>query len=263
MMKKVSKILMLFMVLLVLAGCSNDMKTDGTTNAKTTGSEAKTDDTEVSKTTEAKESNAETGSGETENIETQSVETQSSETENAEATSSASEQAKTDAEETADTTEKYVEQLPTRVVMITDGANVDEGDSNIDLWKAVSTYCEANNINCASKKPLMGSRMDYYYAMSVSVEEDATIMIMRGQGFETALYDIQEEFPEIYFVIIDGKPRGMDGVYETKQNTVSITMNHETESVMDVVAEILDLYMDGKFPGGQDLRVGTAGTLVY
>ncbi|MFA5466653.1 MAG: BMP family ABC transporter substrate-binding protein [Candidatus Izemoplasmatales bacterium] len=116
------------------------------------------------------------------------------------------------------------------IAMITDSGGIDDKSFNQSTWEGIIEYAEANQKVFKYYKPREVSDKAYLRAIKLAVRGGAQIVITPGYLFETALYEAQELYPDVKFVLLDGEPNSgddpateaYDPVYETKPNTLNI-----------------------------------------
>ena len=116
------------------------------------------------------------------------------------------------------------------IALITDKGNIDDKSFNQGAWEGVVEYAEKNNISHKYYKPEEASDAGYLAAIDLAVEGGANVVVCPGFLFEVAVYQAQEAFPDVKFILLDGAPHTADyATYETKSNVASV-MYAEEES---------------------------------
>lgn len=119
------------------------------------------------------------------------------------------------------------------VVMITDVGTIDDKSFNQGTWEGVQAYKEETGKEVAYIKPTEKSDNAYKEAIDQAVNNyGAKVIVTPGYLFEPSIYEKQDTYPDVKFILIDGYPN--DGAqenptYKTAENTVGIKYS-ENES---------------------------------
>jgi basic membrane protein A len=115
------------------------------------------------------------------------------------------------------------------IAMITDSGGIDDKSFNQGTWEGIVEYATAHEKAYKYYKPREVSDTAYLRAIKLAVRGGAKIVITPGFLFETAIYEAQNLYPEVKFVLIDGEPHNADySVFETKPNTLNVLFDeHE------------------------------------
>lgn len=139
----------------------------------------------------------------------------------------------------------------TEVVMITDIGGIDDGSFNQGTWEGIVRYCEENNISYEYLAPLDQTDDDYLTSIELAVGMGAKIILCPGYLFEPAIFQAQDLYPEVTFVLIDGHPQ--DGNYtefRTEANVYAITFAEQECGFLAGYAAVMDGYRKLAFFGG-------------
>ncbi|XMB87365.1 BMP family ABC transporter substrate-binding protein [Mycoplasmatota bacterium WC44] len=137
------------------------------------------------------------------------------------------------------------------VAMITDSGTIDDESFNQGTWEGIVEYCEANDISHKYYKPLEVSDDAYLGAIDLAVEGGAKVVVTPGFLFETAIYEAQNLYPEVKFILIDGVPHNPDySDFATADNTLSILFSEHESGFLAGYAAVKDGYTKLGFTGG-------------
>ncbi len=139
-----------------------------------------------------------------------------------------------------------------KIVLITDKANIDDKSFNQGSWEGVTAFSEKNGIAYEYIKPEDTSDIGYLSAIQLAIEEaGADVIVSPGHLFEVAVYEAQKLYPDVKFLLLDGTPHTADDeVYETKSNTASILYAEEESGYLAGYAAVKDGYTKLGFMGG-------------
>lgn len=139
------------------------------------------------------------------------------------------------------------------IALVTDLGSIDDESFNQGSWEGVKEYAEANNKTHKYYKTVEQSIDSYISTIDLAVKGGAKIIVCPGYLFETPVFIAQDKYPEIKFVLIDGKPN--DGkeentTYKTSKNTYSIQYAEEQAGFLAGYAAVKDGYRKLGFMGG-------------
>lgn len=140
------------------------------------------------------------------------------------------------------------------VVMVTDLGGIDDGSFNQGTWEGIVRYCTENNISHSYLRPI-DTTVDGYLA---SIEQavngmKAKIVLCPGFLFEPAIYQAQELYPDVKFVLIDGYPNNGDWDnidYRTDANVYAIQFAEQETGFLAGYAAVMDGHRKLAFFGG-------------
>lgn len=160
-------------------------------------------------------------------------------------------------EEDTDTTEKTEE--ATKIGMVTDSGTIDDKSFNQGTWEGIERYAEDSGSDIKYLKPDGESATDYLASIQNLVDGGYELIVTPGYKFETAIYEAQDLYPEVNFVLIDGAPNDGDwstGMpnYQTNENVISIFFAEQQAGFLAGVAAALETET-GKvgFIGGMEI----------
>ena len=167
-------------------------------------------------------------------------------------------QAETKAPETAPVDTKPVEtQTPpaaegAEIYMITDKGDINDKSFNQGTWEGIQAWCAANGKECQYLKPADATTDDYVTSIEQAVQGGAKVVVTPGFLFEEPIYMVQDQYPDVTFILIDGNPHNADySDYKTADNTVGILFSEEQVGYLAGYAAVKDGNTELGFLGGQ------------
>ncbi|XMB72288.1 BMP family ABC transporter substrate-binding protein [Mycoplasmatota bacterium WC30] len=144
------------------------------------------------------------------------------------------------------------EKLIYEIAMITDGiGELNDSSFNEAAWDGVVQYAEANDISYAYYRPSEGSDSARIEQIEVAIINGAKIVVCPGYIFETAIYEVQEDYPEVAFLLLDGLPHSSNySIYLTADNTHNVIYQEEQAGFLAGYAVVIEGYRDLGFIGG-------------
>lgn len=141
------------------------------------------------------------------------------------------------------------------IVMLTDVGTITDKSFNQGTWEGVKAFAEREDIKHMYYRPNSGTKADYLEAIDLAVEvTGANVIVAPGFLFETAVYEAQTRYPNVYFILIDGEPHNDDySDFDTKDNTVNILFKEEQSGFLAGYAAVADGFTRLGFMGGMEV----------
>lgn len=137
------------------------------------------------------------------------------------------------------------------IALITDVGNIDDKSFNEGAWNGVKEYAEANEKTYQYYRPAEDTTDARVETMKTAIEKGAKVVVCPGYLFEEAIYLVQDEYPEVAFLILDGEPHNADYTdYKTAQNTHCILYQEEQAGYFAGYAAVKEGYRHLGFLGG-------------
>ena len=139
------------------------------------------------------------------------------------------------------------------IALITDLGTIDDKSFNQGSWEGVVAYAVENGITYKYFQPAAQSDDAYLNAIDLAVQSGAKIVVTPGFLFEVPIFQAQELFPQVKFVLLDGSPNNGDwDNFEGKvgDNTVSVLYAEEQSGFLAGYAAVKDGYTKLGFMGG-------------
>ncbi len=150
------------------------------------------------------------------------------------------------------TPEETTPETPTfRIAMVTDIGDIDDRSFNQGTWEGVVAFAERNNITHRYYRPLEGGTAASLDAIALAVQGGAEIIVTPGFLFEPAIFQAQQLYPNVRFVLIDGVPQPGDfSEFLVAQNTVSILFDEHESGFLAGYAAVQDGFRELGYFGG-------------
>jgi|ADurb_Oil_03_Slu_FD_contig_31_2780025_length_1164_multi_3_in_0_out_0_1 basic membrane protein A len=137
------------------------------------------------------------------------------------------------------------------IVLVTDVGNIDDASFNQGSWEGVKAYAEENGKTYNYFRPSEDTTEARVETIKTAIDKGAKVVVCPGFLFEDAIYEVQSQFPEVQFLLIDGEPHTADySVYETTANTHCILYQEEQAGYFAGYAAVKDGYTKLGFLGG-------------
>lgn len=136
------------------------------------------------------------------------------------------------------------------IALVTDVGNIDDKSFNEGAWNGVKEYAEANSISYNYYRPSEDSTEARVETIKSAIDKGAKVVVCPGYLFEEALYQLQGQYPEVNFLLLDGEPHDAAYNYETLSNTANILYQEEQAGYLAGYAVVQDGYTSLGFLGG-------------
>ena len=154
-----------------------------------------------------------------------------------------------------DPTEEPADDVDIRVALVAHGPESIQfdGSFNEGAWWGIVGFLEDNGLDPANNAAFFQAsaaddeaRID---TMLLAIEWGADVLILPGFHFAASVYEAQDFFPDVMFVVLDTRPNAGDGPREAS-NTVSILYAEEQSGFAAGYAAVMEGYRELGFMGG-------------
>lgn len=150
--------------------------------------------------------------------------------------------------------DKSEESDTTEVALISSGERIDDGSFNEFAWNFIETFCDENEITYGYYMVKdNASDEDIELAVKEAISKGSKLLIFAGSNFEKNVYDLQKDYKDVNFSLIDGVPNNGDGKYALQNNSQGILFAEEEAGYLAGYAAAVEGYKNIGFIGGKDL----------
>lgn len=141
-----------------------------------------------------------------------------------------------------------------KVGMVTDAGTIDDKSFNQGTWEGILAAGRDLGVETRYLKPAGTTEADYVKEIGNLVDAGFMFVVCPGFKFETAIFEVQDKYPDARFVLIDGFPHAGDWNPVVKENTVSIFFAEHESGFLAGLAAALQL-KEGEvgFIGGMEI----------
>lgn len=136
------------------------------------------------------------------------------------------------------------------IALITDVGTIDDKSFNQGAWEGVVAYAEEANKTYKYYKPSEKSDDAYLTSIDLAVKAGAKVIVCPGFLFEVPVFNAQDIYPDVKFIILDGNPHSGDWNPVVKENTLSIFYAEQEAGFLAGYAAVKDGYRKLGFMGG-------------
>lgn len=135
-------------------------------------------------------------------------------------------------------------------LIVNDGA-IDDRSFTQAAWEGIQQYADASQKTYQYYRATESSVQGLLNGIQIAVDNGAEVVVAPGFAFEAAVYQAQDLYPDVKFVLLDGVPQNGDYTdYKTADNTYSITFSEEQAGFLAGYAVVKDGYRTIGFLGG-------------
>lgn len=137
------------------------------------------------------------------------------------------------------------------IALVADLGTIDDRSFNRAAWEGIKQYTEKKDVSYQYYQPQEGTVDAYVEAIDLAIEGGAKLVVCPGYLFETPVFISQDKYPEVNFVLIDGKPH--NAAYNEsriEKNVLSILFEEEQAGFLAGYAAVKDGYTKLGFMGG-------------
>ena len=139
------------------------------------------------------------------------------------------------------------------IVMLMDlpGGSVDDGSFCEATWDGIERYCEETGATSTYMTPSEESKDAYLSLIDQAVKVGGKVLVCPGYLFEDAIFEAQDKYPDVNFILIDGRPHSSDySEFRTGSNVYSVLFSEGEAGFMAGYACVMEGYRNLAFFGG-------------
>ncbi len=142
-----------------------------------------------------------------------------------------------------------------RVGMVTDAGTIDDKSFNQGTWEGVKRAGADYALDIKYLKPSGTTEADYLKEIGNLVDAGYNFIVCPGFKFETTLFEAQDKYPNVKFVILDGEPHSADySEFRIEKNVVGVYWaEHESAFLAGVAAALQMKEAEFGFVGGMEI----------
>lgn len=151
------------------------------------------------------------------------------------------------------TEEQPEEQIDYEIALVTDAGLIMNGGYSEVAWSAISEFGADNGISHKYYKAAEATEESYKSAIDDAADKGAKVIIADGYSFEDVIYDAQNEYEDIDFILIDAEPvDSKTGEVKIAGNTAALLFSSEEAGYMAGYAAVRNGYSQLGFIGEAD-----------
>lgn len=137
------------------------------------------------------------------------------------------------------------------LALITDLGTIDDKSFNQGAWEGITQYAKDNNKTYKYYQPQEQSTDSYLETIGLAIEGGAKLVVCPGYLFEEPVYLAQQQYPDTYFILLDGEPHNADySEYKTGEHVMPILYQEDQAGYLAGYAAVKDGMTKLGFLGG-------------
>ena len=136
-----------------------------------------------------------------------------------------------------------------QIALVTDYGTIDDGSFNQGSWEGVTAFAGARGIPHEYFQPAEVSDAAYIDAIALAIQGGAEVIVTPGFLFAASVYEAQDLWPDIHFVLIDAQPNAGDGP-RVANNTVAVLYAEQESGFLAGYAAVMEGHRSLGFIGG-------------
>lgn len=119
------------------------------------------------------------------------------------------------------------------LALVTDIGTIDDGSFNQGAWEGLEKFAEENDISYKYYQPTTATTDDRVATIELAIENGATTVVLPGYLFENVVWLIQQDYPEVNLILLDGSPHNVVTWDDASTTDVDETVLLEGSDAMD------------------------------
>lgn len=137
------------------------------------------------------------------------------------------------------------------LALITDVGTIEDGSFNQGAWEGIKLYAEENGISYQYYQPKEAATSVYMDTIKTAVKNGAELIVCPGYLPEEAVYQAQDKYPKVSFILLDGTPHNADYTdNKINDNVMPILFEEDQSGFLAGYAAVRDGYTQLGFMGG-------------
>lgn len=138
------------------------------------------------------------------------------------------------------------------IALITDVGTIDDKSFNQGSWEGVVDYAKKSNKTHKYYQPAAKDTKSYLESIKLAVSDGAKVIVAPGFLFEEAIYEAQDLYKDVKFILIDATPK-KNNEEKIKENVVSLLYAEHESGFLAGYAAVKDGYTNLGYMGGMAL----------
>ncbi len=141
-----------------------------------------------------------------------------------------------------------------RIALVTDVSSVMDSGFNQAALQGIQTYADGAGVFYSTYSADADTADAYKDTVIAAIRDNAELIVCAGTYFEQVVGDLQEEYGDIYFLLLDGIPRDSSGdPVDIAPNVHCITYREEEAGYLVGYMSVREGYRKFGFIGGEEI----------
>lgn len=141
-----------------------------------------------------------------------------------------------------------------RIALVTDVSSVMDSGFNQAALQGIQTYADGAGVFYSTYSTDIDTAEDYKNAVLAAIQDNAELIVCVGTHFEQVVGELQNDYSDIYFLLLDGVPTDTSGEpVDIAPNVHCITYREEEAGYLVGYMSVREGYRKFGFIGGEPL----------
>lgn len=136
------------------------------------------------------------------------------------------------------------------IALIIDGDTVDDKSFNQGIYEGIGEFATPNDISYNYYKVNDNSEESLIQSIELAIRGGAKTVICSSYLFEVPVYTLQDQYPDVNFIVVDGVPSDEDGNQIVSSNSVGVLFKEEEAGFLAGYSIVKEGYRNLGFMGG-------------
>ncbi len=140
------------------------------------------------------------------------------------------------------------------IALVTDAGSIVDNGFNHAALEGIQTYADGAGVSYACYSADADTPDAHKAAVLTAIQDNAELIVCAGSPFEQAVGSLQEDYGNVYFLLLDGVPRDLGGdEIAIAPNVHCITYREEEAGYLVGYMAVLEGYRKLGFIGGEEI----------
>lgn len=129
--------------------------------------------------------------------------------------------------------------------------SIDDKSFHQNEWEGIVDFTNSYDLTRKYYTPQSESYVDMVKTLQLAVKGNASMVVAGANTYENAIYAVQDEYPEVSFLLVDSVPKSLDGKdVKINKNVLCISTAEQEAGFLAGYAAVMDGYRNLGFVGG-------------
>ncbi len=128
--------------------------------------------------------------------------------------------------------------------------NIDDKSFTQSEWDGVVSFSNQYGLTRKYYTPQGYSMSDLARNLKLAVKGNADVVVVGSIEYDNALYYVQDEYPDVFFLAVDSIPKSLEGKEKISKNVLCLRVAEQDSGFLAGYAAVMDGYRNLGFIGG-------------
>lgn len=137
------------------------------------------------------------------------------------------------------------------LALVTDLGTIDDKSFNQGAWEGLVKYGDEAGVSYKYYQPQEATTDSYVETIGLAIEGGAKLVVCPGFLFEEPVFIVQDQYPDVKFILLDGEPHNADySEYRTNDNVMPVLFQEDQPGYLAGYAAVKEGMTKLGFMGG-------------